>query len=208
MSEDKQGSKRRRRRKRNRNRRGRGKNQRNRNDNQQSGRRKRGRNRNRNRNRNQGSNKQKQSGSSGYKHKTPREKFGGREPVDVNGGDAPEGKLELVPFEIFCAYHLGITADNRYRKPRSRDVSRRFGVSVNEMHDAMKRFKLDKQSMRSHDFDLELARLDIRVAPEGIDRRELAKGLFEELLERNPELAQCHEELLADAAAEDADAVA
>ena len=93
------------------------------------------------------------------------------------------------PF-LFCAYHLGITEDNGYRKPRARDIAKRFDVSINEMHDAMQRLQIDKNSFERYNFDLSLAQLDIRVAPEGVDRREIAKVHYNELCELNPGLGQ------------------
>ena len=49
------------------------------------------------------------NGNRRYKHKTPDEKFGGREPRDVT----PSGEVDwrLEPFDLFCAYYLGITPD-------------------------------------------------------------------------------------------------
>lgn len=125
-----------------------------------------------------------------YKHKTPPEKLGGREPINPELNTAPEGPLELDAFELFCTYHLGITSRNTYERPNARDVARRFNVSVDEMHDALRRFGIDNNALKDCDFDISLARLDIRVAPEGIDRREIAKMLFNEMLEINEEARQ------------------
>ncbi len=96
----------------------------------------------------------------------------------------------MTAFELFCAYHLGITEDNGYRKPRARDIAKRFDISINEMHDAMQRLQIDKNSFERYNFDLSLAQLDIRVAPEGVDRREIAKVHYNELCELNPGLDQ------------------
>lgn len=137
-------------------------------------------------------NNRRRSGGGG----TPVNKFGGREPTaDLSDVDFNE-TLELNPFEVFCAWHLGITADNKYRKPRLNEVARRFDVSTNEMQDALERFGMDKKTLAECRYELSLAQLDIRVAPEGIDRRELAKNLFAELLEMNPTVAECHLEAM------------
>lgn len=133
-------------------------------------------------------------GSRGGGGRTAPEKFGGREPRRAGPRPRPSGPLELTPFELFCTYHLGITEDHGYRKPRSREIARRFDVSLDELHAALRRLRLDRNAIDDADFDISLARLDIRVAPEGIDRRELARGLYDELLERNPELVDLHAE--------------
>jgi len=144
------------------------------------------------RRRNNHNNNRRRSGGGG----TPVNKFGGREPTaDASDVDFDE-TLELNPFEVFCAWHLGITADNKYRKPRLNEVARRFDVSTNEMQDALERFGMDKKTLADCNYELSLAQLDIRVAPEGIDRRELAKNLFAELLEMNPTVAECHIEAM------------
>ena len=122
---------------------------------------------------------------------TPASKFGGRDPVNPDAGQDRDGDSpELTAFELFCAYHLGITEDNGYRKPRARDIAKRFDISINEMHDAMQRLQIDKNSFERYNFDLSLAQLDIRVAPEGVDRREIAKLHYNELCELNPGLDQ------------------
>ena len=122
---------------------------------------------------------------------TPASKFGGRDPINPDAGQDHDGDSpELTAFELFCAYHLGITEDNGYRKPRARDIAKRFDVSINEMHDAMQRLQIDKNSFERYNFDLSLAQLDIRVAPEGVDRREIAKVHYNELCELNPGLGQ------------------
>jgi len=44
---------------------------------------------------------------------------------------------------------------------------------------------MDHQTLKDVDYDLSLARLDVRVAPEGIDKKELARPLFDEFAELN-----------------------
>lgn len=134
----------------------------------------------------QRSNKDRQSE---YVSKTPKDKFGGREPL-LAEEDREYYCPEVTPFDLFCLYHLGITDNNGYRKPNARDCARRLRVSMDEMHDALRRYGLDNKSFDDYDFDLNLARLDIRVAPKGIDRREIAKLHYTELLEYNAELSE------------------
>ena len=104
--------------------------------------------------------------------------------------------VPLTPFEVFCAYHLGIVENNGYKRFKAREVARRFDVSLQEFQEAMRRFGLERSSLNGCGFDLEIAQLDIRVAPDGIDRRELAKVLFEELVELNEATRTHHEAAL------------
>ncbi len=129
-------------------------------------------------------------GGNVYKGKAYDSKFGGREPLATDAEIAHTGPLELTPFELFCAYHLGITENNGYKRPSAREVARRFDVSVDEMHEAMSDFGIDSNSLGQRGFDLSLARLDVRVVPEGVDRREIARVHFNELIEENPELLE------------------
>lgn len=137
--------------------------------------------------------------SSSYSHKTPKEKFGGRDPV-LSPDEVESHRPELAPFDLFCMYHVGISDDNKYRKPSARDCAQRLSVSLDEMHDALRDFGLDNNAFEAYEFDVSLARLDVRVAPQGIDKREIARVHFDELLEFNPSL----QTLLSDLAAQKA----
>ncbi len=86
----------------------------------------------------------------------------------------------INPFDLFCAYHLGITADKSYKPANIHDVARRFGVESAEIRQALQANGMDPETMLDIDFDLTMAQIDIQVAPEGVDRVELAKGIFEE----------------------------
>jgi hypothetical protein len=129
-----------------------------------------------------------------YRLKTPADKFGGREPVALPRTIDEIEQAPLNGFELFCAYHLGITEDNQHRRQSPRDVARRFGITPDDLQDALQRFGLDTQTINQCSYDMELALLDIRVAPEGIDRRELAKGLYDELLDLNPSARAAEQE--------------
>jgi hypothetical protein len=137
------------------------------------------------------------------KLKTPESKFGGREPRAPVEYDEPSGPREMTPFELFCAYHLGISEDNRYRQPSARDVARRFGCSPQELEQALKRFGLDKETLKKAGYDISLAQLDMQVAPEGVDKRELAKVLFSDFLDMTPQVAMIIEAATSEAAAEE-----
>lgn len=137
------------------------------------------------------------------KPQTPEEKFGGREPRDANAGrrDAPS---QLNAFELFCAYHLGIFEDNTYRDPSLKSVARLFGRSIDDIRSALEACGLDDQTVRGADYDLSLAQLDVKVAPEGIDKREIAKHLFDEFVEAHPKFVDWAEESAAAAEEETA----
>ena len=83
---------------------------------------------------------------------------------------------------LFCAYHLGIGSDNTYRPTNLNQVAQRFGVEPGIIRQAAKDFGFDPATMLDKDFDLALAQLDIQVAPEGISKIELAKGIYDEFL--------------------------
>jgi hypothetical protein len=85
-------------------------------------------------------------------------------------------------FTLFCAYHLGITVADGYQKPQVEDVARRFGLSVEALRELLRENRLDDESVRRTRYDLEGAQYDIRVAPEGISKTEIARDLYEDFL--------------------------
>ena len=109
--------------------------------------------------------------------------LGGRQPR--TGGTSPvyeEGKAPDA-FLFFCAYHLGITPDDGYSEPRFEQITRRFGLTPEELREELKKHSLDDQTMRESSFDLKGARMDMRLAPVGISRTESARELYEEYQE-------------------------
>ena len=90
---------------------------------------------------------------------------------------------ELSPFSAFCALYLGITDDVGYRRQDRRAVAKRFGITEDELADYLESNGICAAALEEARFDVESARLDIRVAPPGISRVELARSLFEEFLE-------------------------
>jgi hypothetical protein len=93
---------------------------------------------------------------------------------------ASDSKLDA--FNLFCAYHLGIGPDNTYRQTNLNQVAQRFGVEPAVIRQATKDFGFDPGTMLDKEFDLALAQLDIQVAPEGISKIELAKGIYDEFV--------------------------
>ena len=89
----------------------------------------------------------------------------------------------LDPFELFCAYHLGIAPNNQYRPSNINEVARRFNQETGTIRQILKEYGMDSASLLDRDFDMALAQLDIQVAPEGINRTELGRSIFEDFLE-------------------------
>ncbi len=89
-------------------------------------------------------------------------------------------------FELFCACYLGITENNNYRKQSIGEVARRFKVSDQEIKKALSEFGLDRDTVQRSPYDMSLAELDMKVAPRGMDKKELARVLFDDFLTATP----------------------
>ena len=89
----------------------------------------------------------------------------------------------LDAFSLFCAYQLGIGPNKEYKPTNINEIARRFGQDQGVVKQALKDCKMDSASLLDKDFDMALAQLDIQVAPEGIDKMELAKAIYEDFLE-------------------------
>ena len=85
-------------------------------------------------------------------------------------------------FSLFCAYHLGIGPNKEYKPTNINEIARRFGQDQGVVKQALKDCNMDSASLLDKDFDMALAQLDIQVAPEGIDKMELAKAIYEDFL--------------------------
>ena len=107
-----------------------------------------------------------------------------RQPVDVSVKNPSVSEKPLTgnldPFNLFCAYHLGIGPKKEYKPSNLNEVARRFGQDPATVRQALKESGMDSASLLDRDFDMALAQLDIQVAPEGIDRMELAKSIYED----------------------------
>ncbi len=105
-------------------------------------------------------------------------------PSPSNRDAAPREGVKQVgnidPFELFCAYHLGITKDKGYRTANINEVANRFRSEPGMIKQALKAYDMDPESLLDRDFDMALGQLDIQVAPEGVDRLELARGIYQE----------------------------
>jgi len=112
--------------------------------------------------------------ASGYKH--PRE----TRPVPRQEPPRAPGASTIDAFELFCAYHLGITPDGGYRIQNIHEVARRFGTNAAELRQVLTSLGMAADDIVHSGFDLPGAQVDIMVAPAGISRRELARPLYEE----------------------------
>jgi hypothetical protein len=103
-------------------------------------------------------------------------------PAQSNSAPRESGKQvgNIDPFELFCAYHLGITKDKGYRTSNINEVANRFRSEPGMIKQALKAYDMDPESLLDRDFDIGLAQLDIQVAPEGVDRVELARGIYQD----------------------------
>jgi hypothetical protein len=86
----------------------------------------------------------------------------------------------ISAFDLFCAYHLGITDDGGYRFQNVHDVAKRFGTSSAVIKQLLAELGMDADAIIHSSFDMASAQVDVMSAPEGISRRELARQLFEE----------------------------
>ena len=91
--------------------------------------------------------------------------------------------FKIDPFELFCAYHLGISPTNEYRPSNINEVANRFKLDPGITRQILKEYGMDSASLLDRDFDMAMAQLDIQVAPEGVNRTELARIIFEDFLE-------------------------
>jgi len=102
-------------------------------------------------------------------------------PKQTDGDQKKVANLE--PFDLFCAYHLGIGPNKQYKPSNINEVANRFRQEPGVIRQALKEYGMDSASLLDRDFDMALAQLDIQVAPEGVDRLELAKTIYEDYLE-------------------------
>lgn len=99
-------------------------------------------------------------------------------PRQNSSPSAASAKIDA--FDLFCAYHLGITADGGYRIQNIHEVARRFGTNAAELRQVLTDLGMAADDIVHSGFDLPGAQVDIMVAPEGISRRELARPLYDE----------------------------
>lgn len=108
--------------------------------------------------------------------------LGGRQIASERGTNELEG--EPNAFGLFCAYYLGVTPDDGYQKPSLDETARRYGISHDEVRKLLDEHRLDPDTVKGSSFDLEGAKLDVRLAPEGMSRIEIARDQYNEYLEQ------------------------
>jgi hypothetical protein len=85
----------------------------------------------------------------------------------------------IEAFDLFCAYHLGITEDGGYRFQNVHQVARRFRTNAGVIRQLLQDFRMDPDVIVHSDFDMADAQVDIMMAPEGMNRVELAREIYE-----------------------------
>ena len=86
-------------------------------------------------------------------------------------------------FELFCAYHLGITRANTYRFQNLHDLAGALAKNAGEIHSALKVYGM--ADVVGCAFNLAKARVDIELADRGSDLRALAVEIYEAFLGDN-----------------------
>lgn len=108
--------------------------------------------------------------------------LGGRRPKTLDKRHLPTDKGPPNAFTLFSAYYLGLMPDEVYAHPTLEEVARRFGMPPQEVQDLLKQLGLDEETVRGSKFDIKGAHLDIRVAPVGISRREIAQDHYQDFI--------------------------
>jgi hypothetical protein len=105
----------------------------------------------------------------------------------------------ITAFDLFCAYHLGITAENGYRFQNIHDVAKRFGCSSGVIKQLLQEMNLDADALVQSKFDIASAQVDVMAAPEGVSRLELARELYDQFLRAPRRARDWARELVEDA---------
>ena len=90
--------------------------------------------------------------------------------------------MKIEPRELFCAYHLGLTAEGGYRFQNAHDVADRFGVSATEIARVLGELGLSADAILDTGFDVASAHADVMTAETPAARRELAYKHYERFL--------------------------
>lgn len=113
--------------------------------------------------------------------------LGGRTPQQLRGAQiaaslAARPVFDLDPFELFCAYHLGITVENTYRFQNVHDVAKRFQTQPGAVKQALEDYGMDSDAVINSAFNLAEAQVDIQVSPPGVDLKTLGLMHYENFL--------------------------
>jgi hypothetical protein len=105
--------------------------------------------------------------------------------VEERRSQRPSGlvqRYQIDAFDLFCAYHLGITEEGGYRFQNIHQVARRFNVNAAIIKQLLVELGLDPDTVVHSAFDMAEAQVDIMLAPEGINRVELARAHYAQFL--------------------------
>jgi hypothetical protein len=100
------------------------------------------------------------------------------------------GRVGIDAFELFCAYHLGITADGGYRFQNIHQVAQRFGTNAGVIRQLLGELGMDPDTVVHSSFDMAGAQVDIMLAPEGVSRVELARAFYQDFRQATRRAAQ------------------
>lgn len=108
-------------------------------------------------------------------------------------------KHGIDAFTLFCAYHLGITANDGYEFQNVHQVAKRFGVSSGIIKQILQDLAMDPDRLVNSDFDLSSAQIDVLEVPEGVSRTEVARPHWEAFRKAKLKTRDWQRELAADA---------
>jgi hypothetical protein len=91
----------------------------------------------------------------------------------------------LNPFDVFACYHLGLGENKRFRPMGVREVARRLNCTPNDVYAALRVYRMDNDSLMRLKgvFEVNWARLDIKAAPDGVDREAIAEDRFSDFID-------------------------
>jgi len=108
-------------------------------------------------------------------------------PARLHRGSPPDRIVfGLDPFALFAAYHLGLLPDGSRRSLNIHEVARALRVPAGAVRQALADYGMDPDALMGLDFDLVDAQVDVRLAPDGIDPVEVARGWYGEFLGARP----------------------
>jgi hypothetical protein len=87
--------------------------------------------------------------------------------------------MAVSDFDLFCAYHLGLTDEGGYRFQNLHDVAERFGVPQARLKQLLAEHGLDADAMIHSGFDVAAAQVEIMIAADAPTRLALARAHFE-----------------------------
>ncbi len=87
-------------------------------------------------------------------------------------------KYDISDFDLFCAYHLGITKEGTYQFQNVHQVAKQFGVNAAIIKQLLADFGIDSDTIIHSDFDLAGAQVDIMLAPPGVDLFDIGRQYY------------------------------